>query len=150
MIDPNNPIVRLCAQAIECEQEGKAEAAQQLFLAAWEQSDRPVERAIAAHYVAKYQISLDMVLFWNQTALDHAVSAGNDEARELYPSFYLNLGRAHEDTGSVTDAIRCYEQAQECLQGLPEDGYYRLIRNAAAGGLDRIARLADQSPSGKG
>jgi tetratricopeptide (TPR) repeat protein len=140
VIDHNNPIVKLCGQGMEREQEGEHEEARELFLTAWEQSSLPVERAIAAHYVARYQTSVEMILFWNQTAVNNADSVENDSAKELYPSLYLNLGRSHEDTGSMSDAKRCYERAQQCLDDLPEDGYRKLIQNATAAGLDRITR----------
>jgi hypothetical protein len=149
VIDHNNPIVKLCGQGMEREQEGKGEEARQLFLTAWEESGLPVERAMAAHYVARYQDTVEMTLFWNQTAVNNADAVENDGAKDLYPSLYLNLGRSHEDTGSMSDAKRCYERAQQCLGDLPENGYRKLIQNACAAGLDRITRAKnpDKSPS---
>ncbi|MGW0983925.1 hypothetical protein ACWD33_24265 [Streptomyces xiamenensis] len=46
MMDPENPVVRLCAR-------GMANDDGELFLRAWEVASDDYERCVAAHYVAR-------------------------------------------------------------------------------------------------
>lgn len=141
MIDPQNAVVKLCAQGMQLTQDGDGESAKRLFLEAWQQSNTPFERAIAAHYVAKHQLTSEEIKDWNQKALDNANAVEGDDAKELYPSLYLNLGRSHEDSGSLEEARHCYEQALRLSIHLPDNGYRHLIENSATAGVKRVATI---------
>ncbi|HWD88902.1 MAG TPA: hypothetical protein VG367_12290 [Mucilaginibacter sp.] len=53
--DPENPVVKLCAQGMLLEGEGKHSEAAKLFHKAWADASDDLEKFTAAHYVAKYQ-----------------------------------------------------------------------------------------------
>jgi len=110
-VDPNNPIVRLCVEGMECEGMGRFEDAARLFLSAWNQSADDFERCIAAHYVARHQRNPIETLKWNQQSLDYANAVADERVREFYPSLYLNMGKAHEDLGNREVAKQFYEMA---------------------------------------
>jgi len=101
-IDPQNVVVRYCAEGIQLEQSGQRDEALRLFTLAWDKSTDAFERTIAAHYLARHQTTPEEVLHWNQEALSNADAVGDDRVREFYPSLYLNLGKAHEDLGTRT------------------------------------------------
>ena len=138
-MDPNNPVVRLCVQGIECEGRGQFEHASRLFLEVWNQSMTDFERCIAAHYIARHQTDPLDTLRWNQLALDHATAVSYDTVRELYPSLYLNLGKAHEDLRHSQDARRFYELSAAVLDTLPEGRYGSIVREAVEKALLRVS-----------
>ena len=107
-MDPENPVIKLCVQGMECESSGRLAEAKEFFSTAWLQSKDDFERCIAAHYVARHQTEPVDALIWNQRSLDHAHAIDDDRVREFYPSLYLNAGKAHEDLGNREDAKRFY------------------------------------------
>lgn len=66
LIDPNNNVVRLCAQGMDQEGKGNPEDAGKLFLLAWAEATNDFEKFIAAHYVARHQHSVADKLKWGQ------------------------------------------------------------------------------------
>ena len=137
-MDPNNPVVRLCVQGMECEGQGLFEDASRLFQNAWSQSTTDFERCIAAHYVARHQKEPLDKLIWNQVSLDHAKAAGDGRVREFYPSLYLNMGQVHEDLGNRKDAKRFYEMSASVLDSLPDGRYGSIVRDAVQRALRRV------------
>ena len=129
-MDPNNPIVRLCVQGMECEKGGRFEDAAELFLSAWNQSADDFERCIAAHYVARHQKNPADTLRWNQRSLDHANAVAYERVREFYPSLYLNMGKAHEDLGNREAAEQFYAMAATVVDCLPDGPYGKIVRDA--------------------
>lgn len=55
--DPNNNVVKLCAQGMDMEGKGNLEEASKLFFQAWEEATNDFEKFTAAHYVARHQKS---------------------------------------------------------------------------------------------
>jgi hypothetical protein len=55
VMDPNNAIIRRCAEGMELEMKGQIEEAARLFAVAWDGSSDDFERCIAAQYVARHQ-----------------------------------------------------------------------------------------------
>lgn len=55
MTDPENVVVRLCAQGMQAEAEGRDAQARDLFLQAWEAAEDDYDACIAAHYLARHQ-----------------------------------------------------------------------------------------------
>jgi tetratricopeptide (TPR) repeat protein len=130
MMDPNNPVVKLCVQGMDCERNGDFAAAAQLFRQAWNQATTDFDRCIAAHYVARHQIDPLDELEWNQVALGHAHTVADDQVREFYPSLYLNLGKAYENVGNRDQAKQFYRSAADVLESLPEGPYKDIVRRA--------------------
>jgi hypothetical protein len=137
-MDPNNFIVKLCAQGMEEEGNGKMAEAVRLFDLSWTQSANDFERCIAAHYVARHQASAELKLKWNQQALDCANRITDGSTAEFLPSLYLNLGKSHEDLGSTAEARRLYERAAVNLTSLPAGAYRDFVQEGIARGLQRV------------
>ena len=137
-MNPENPVVKLCVQGMECESKGNFEEASKLFLSAWSQSTDNLERCIAAHYVARHQKGPDEALHWNQRSLDYARAVGDETVSGFFPSLYLNMGKAYEDLRRLDDARRFYAKTEEMLTSLPDNQYGRLIRNAVERALERV------------
>jgi len=137
-MDPNNPVVKLCAQGIEIEMQGRRDEARSLFLQAWELRQDDVDACIAAHYVARHQETPAEALRWNELALTHAISASADSVRSFYPSLYLNLGKSYEDTGNISRARELYEQGDRCIDDVPHGGYGDIVRQGLHNALERV------------
>jgi tetratricopeptide (TPR) repeat protein len=137
-MDPNNPVVKLCAQGIEIEMKGRRDEARSLYLQAWELRQDDVDACIAAHYVARHQETPAEVLRWNELALTHAISASADSVRSFLPSLYLNLGKSYEDLGDTSRARELYEQGERCISDVPDGGYAEVVRQGLDNALQRV------------
>jgi tetratricopeptide (TPR) repeat protein len=139
-MDPNNPVVKLCAQGIEAEMKGRRAEARSLFLHAWELRQDDVDACVAAHYVARHQETPAETLTWNELALTHANNASTDAIRSFYPSLYLNLGKSYEDLGDTSRARELYEQGEQCINDVPDGGYGDVVRQGLHTALQRVRR----------
>jgi hypothetical protein len=139
-MDPNNPVVKLCAQGIDVEMKGHRDEARSLFLQAWELRQDDVDACIAAHYLARHQESPAETLRWNELALTHGMRASADSVRSFFPSLYLNLGKSYEDVGDSSRARELYEQGERCLDGVPGGGYGDVVRQGLRNALQRVGR----------
>jgi tetratricopeptide (TPR) repeat protein len=142
-MDPNNPVVRLCAQGIEIEMKGHRAEARSLFLQAWELRHDDLDACIAAHYLARHQDTPAETLRWNELALTHALGASDDSIRSFYPSLYLNLGKSYEDLGDIARARELYEQGEQCIGDVPEGGYGDIVRQGLLNGLHRVRQAGE-------
>jgi tetratricopeptide (TPR) repeat protein len=140
-VDPDNPVVALCAQGMQAESEGRAADALALFLQAWQARSDDYESCIAAHYVARHQRTPEDILRWNQTSLDHATAVGDERVVGFYPSLYLNLGKCHEDLGDPERAMACYDLAAASSDALPPGPYGDMVRGGIAAGRERLATV---------
>lgn len=137
-MDPNNPVVKLCAQGMQAEAEGDHALALDLFTRAWEARQDDYEACIAAHYLARQQENPTDVLHWNWLALQHAEAVGGEEVRGFYPSLYLNMGWSHEVLGDLEAANRCYELAEARLGDVPDGPYRDVVAGGIAAGKERL------------
>ena len=136
-MDPNNPVVKLCAQGMEEENKGNPEGAARLFQQAWAQSANDFERCISAHYIARHQPTAELALRWNQEALDCA-NRDSGGVPEFLPSLYLNLGKSHEDLGDAEKAGEFYEQAASRITAIPAGAYRDIVQDGINRGLQRV------------
>jgi hypothetical protein len=137
MIDPDNPVVRLCAEGIQAEGQGRHEDAAALYREAWAIHSDDYEACIAAHYLAREQETLEESRKWNQAALDHALLVEEDRIAGFLPSLYLNLGWSHEVLGDPITARACYLEGAAQLVGLPAGAYTDVVRDGIGRGLAR-------------
>jgi hypothetical protein len=144
-MDPNNPVVKLCAAGIGAEMAGRRDEAAKLYQDAWNAKTNDFEACIAAHYVARLQTTPQDVLHWNSEALRLAESANDAEVTQFLPSLYLNLGKSHEDLGNFTDAKRFYLLAEKEAGILPDGDYTETVKRGIRGGLERIASGAESA-----
>lgn len=136
--DPNNPVIKLCAEGMSLEGEGKPEAAASTFHQAWSEASNDFEKFTAAHYVARHQKSIADKLHWDQIALEHALKIEDEGMKGFYPSLYLNLAKCYEDLLDVEQAKAHYQLAQSFCEHLPDDGYGNLIKSGVLNGMRRI------------
>ena len=147
-MDPNNPVVKLCAEGMQAEAQGRNTAALELFTQAWEASQDDYEACMAAHYLARQQTTPQDVLRWNQEALQRAEAVNDERVEGFYPSLYLNMGYSYEVLGKRSEAIRYYQLAAARVEGLPEGSYGDLVRDGVARGLQRMAAIPAEDDRG--
>src|ERR1041385_2987212 len=99
MINPENPIVKLCVAGMQAEAAGDLDGARRQFTEAWEQAGDDFERCIAAHYVARHQATAEERLRWNRQAHGFAEAVGDDRVVDFFPSLLLNLANSYEEMG---------------------------------------------------
>ena len=110
-MDPNNPVIRLCVDGSRAEFEGRITDAQTLYRQAWETAQEDYEACIAAHYVARHQVTPAETLRWNQLALARADAVADERVQGFYGSLYLNLGHSYELVGDQDAAQHYYALA---------------------------------------
>lgn len=136
-IDPDNPVVALCAAGMAIE--GDVDAARKLFDQAWDARSDDYDACIAAHFIARHQQSEADRLHWNRIAVEHAEHVGDERVTSLMASLYLNLADSLRATGDLAAAAQTVARARTHLGDLPQDGY----RNFVELGIGRLeARLA--------
>jgi hypothetical protein len=133
-IDPNNPVVVLCAAGMVIE--GDASAALALFEQAWEARRDDYDASIAAHFLARHQPTVESRLHWNLLAARHAEAVTADRVKELKASLYLNLADAYLASGNSVDAHAAAARASASIDDLPTGGY----RTFVEGGIERLQR----------
>ncbi|HVS91212.1 MAG TPA: hypothetical protein VHE59_04210 [Mucilaginibacter sp.] len=141
LFDPDNPIMKLCAEGMQLEGEGRHSEAAKLFHKAWAEASGDLEKFTAAHYVARHQNSVADKLTWDETALYFALRIKDESVKETLPSLYLNIGKCHEDLHDAGNAMKNYELALEYAQFLPQDGYGNMIRAGIENGIKRVVGL---------
>ena len=139
MFDPNNIVVKLCAQGMEMESRQEPGKARELFQQAWEQAKTDLEKSTAAHYLARQQLSLEDKLSWDMIALEFALKIDNEEIKANFPSLYLNIGKCHEDLNDPILAREFYQKANSFAEYLPSNGYGTMIRHGIENGLQRTS-----------
>lgn len=144
VIDPQNPVVMLCAEGMQAEAKGKPEVARHLFTQALERSTNDYEACIAAHFLARQQENPQDMLFWNQEALRRAGAVGDERVLGFYASLYLNVGFSFENLGNLEEARRYYELAAEKVEDLPEGAYTDIVRKGIDNGRERIAHQGEK------
>ncbi|WP_116125612.1 rRNA adenine methyltransferase [Lewinella sp. IMCC34183] len=138
--DPENEVVKRCAQGMELEGVGEKQQAAALLREAWAMARTDLEKFTAAHYVARNQATIEDKLHWDTTALNHALRIKGDATRSVLPSLYLNVGKGYEDLGDRERARLNYTRAMEHFDSLPDDEYGTLVRNGVVSGLKRVER----------
>lgn len=134
--DPNNKIVKLCAEGMNYE--GELEKARKLFQQAWDEATTDFERFIAAHYVARHQDSVADKLKWDELSLDAALNVADETIKAALPSLYLNIGKCYEDLMNIDKARKQYALAQSFAAYLPNDEYGKMIKSGIQHGLERV------------
>ncbi len=136
--DPNNKIVKLCAQGMEMEEKGNPEEASKHFLQAWNEATNDFEKFTAAHYVARHQKSVADKLKWDETALQLALKINDDTIKGTYPSLYLNIAKCYEDLNDFDNARKNYQIALSFTSLLPDSGYGNMIKGGIMKGIERV------------
>jgi hypothetical protein len=138
VIDPENPVVKLCAEGMQAELRGYDAAALALYVRAWNEASDDFEASIAAHYIARHQDDPNESLRWNEVALARAEAVPDNQAGAFFPSLYLCVGRSHEVLGNAANARQFYEAAEAGLDRLPSDDYGAVVRAGVTAALARF------------
>ena len=138
LFDPNNHVIKLCAQGMNLEGEGKRDEALKLFQMAWNDAINDLEKFTSAHYIARHQKSISDKLKWDEIALNLALNVNDEIIKGLYPSLYLNVGKCYEDLNDIDNARKNYELAHSFIHFLPDDGYGKMIKDGIMNGIARV------------
>jgi tetratricopeptide (TPR) repeat protein len=144
-MDPDNPVVKLCAEGMHAEMSGRNDEAKRLYEQAWAVRESEFDACIAAHYVARQQTSDEEAFRWNKEALARASVAAPDLVKAFYASLYLNMGHSHEKLGDLAEARRFFELAEDRLGDVPDGPYRNVVRGGIANGLARTDNPTSKS-----
>ncbi|HEU5052801.1 MAG TPA: rRNA adenine methyltransferase [Hanamia sp.] len=136
--DPNNDVVKLCAQGMEEEGKGNPVEARRLFVQAWNEATNDFEKFTAAHYVARHQETVNDKLLWDETALHLALKINNDTVKECFPSLYLNIAKCYEDLNDLENAKKNYHLALSFINWLPGNAYGNMVKSGIMKGIERV------------
>lgn len=139
--DPNNKVVKLCADGMQAEAKGKTEDAHSLFQQAWDIAENDFEAFTAAHYLARNQKDPEDALKWNLESLARANKIVDESMNTNYPSLYLNIGKSYEQLKDITEANRNYQLAANFSSFLPPGKYSDMIRTGIASALARTGTV---------
>ena len=120
--NPNNPIVKLCMQAMDLEEKGKAEDASKLFLQAWNQATNDFEKFIAAYYVARHQKNISDKLKWLETDLQLALKINDPSVNGALPGLYSKIAKCYEDLNDHDNAKKNDELANSFTDKPADNG----------------------------
>lgn len=139
--DTNNKIIQLCIKGMEMESSEKPEAAETLFMQAWNEAENEFEKFTAAHYVARHQKSIQDKLKWDEKALEFALKIDDSNIRASYPSLYLNIAKCYEDLKDSANAHKNYRVALSFIDYLPDDGYGQMVKSGIKHGIERVTAI---------
>jgi tetratricopeptide (TPR) repeat protein len=108
---PNNPVVKLCLQAMELEGKGNSEEAKKLFLQAWREATNEFEKFIAAYFIASQQENASRKLHWFETALQLALSINDEQVNAAFPVLYESVAECYEELNNSERARKNRELA---------------------------------------
>jgi tetratricopeptide (TPR) repeat protein len=138
-MDPENPVVKLCAQGMQAEATRRRAEAHECFQRAWAAATDDYEACIAAHYLARHQPTLEDTRHWNQVSLARARAVDDDRVRPFFASLHLNLGKCAEDRGDFVTARTHYQQALDALPYVPEGAYRNVVEQGLRAAFARVA-----------
>ena len=139
--DPENKVVKLCAEGMQLEAEGNIEAAHMRFQEAWDIAENDFEAFTAAHYLARNQKDPSDTLKWNIEALNRANLIPDDDMNGHYPSLYLNVGKSYEALNDIPQANHHYQLAADYSEFLPPGKYGDMIRMGIGTALKRTGTV---------
>ncbi|GCB47591.1 hypothetical protein [Streptomyces sp. NL15-2K] len=134
-MDPDNPVVNLCAQGMRAESEGRNADARDLFERAWQTAADDYEACVAAHYLARHQPTPQQTLHWNQECLNRADLVGDERVSGFHASLHINMAKAYGDLAEPGKAREHFELAAAHVDAVPSGQYGDWMRVAVAEGL---------------
>jgi hypothetical protein len=140
-VDPDNPVVALCAAGMAVD--GDPEQARALFMRAWSIHRDDYEASIAAHFLARHQPTDEETLAWNERALRHAMMVSDGRTTEFLASLYLNVGDSYLAAHRPDDATAAARLARTHLAALPAGGYRDFVEYGIRRLEDRIHSAED-------
>lgn len=142
-MNPENPVVRLCAQGMQAEAEGRDDAAREHFQQAWDLAADDYEACIAAHYLARHQPSAELTLRWNRESLARAERVADERVTGFRTSLHLNLAKSYRDLDQPDRAREHFALAARHIDDVPPGQYADWTRFAIAEGLRPASPAAE-------
>lgn len=106
--NPANPIVKLCVMGMAREEEGKPDAANSLFLQAWQEASHDFEKYIAAYFIARQEQEVAQRLQRFETALQFGLKVNNDSVTGALPALYTHIADCYSKLGDM-DNVHKYQ-----------------------------------------
>lgn len=148
-----NKVMELCVQGMAAEALD-ADEARRLFRQAWDAREDDFDACVAAHYLARHQLTAETRVEWNERALTHADAVRDDRVTSFYPSLYLNLATAYEELVAVDQSYENVRRAREYFaraaasaKDLPPGPYADMVTSGSAGGLRRADAILGSGPT---
>jgi hypothetical protein len=146
-----DPIMARISDALDLFNSGRRSEAREEFAAIWaeiELEGDPFHQCVLSHYMADAQNEPREELAWDRRALaaaDRIAKQRPDTASlsmlSLYPSLHLNLADVLHRLGEASLARAHLQQARQASDGLVDDSYGRMIRDA----IERLAGRISQT-----
>lgn len=108
---PFNPIVKLCIQGMEKEEQNKPDDAKSIFLQAWNEASTDFEKFLSAFYLARQQANISERLKWLETTLEFALKINDNTVKSAFPSLYNKLAKCYDDLNEKTKAKEYFDLA---------------------------------------
>src|SRR5690606_11720264 len=107
----DNPIVKLCLEGMELEEQDQGEKAKSRFMQAWNRATNDFERFMTAHYIARNQENVSDRLQWLQKSLQSALKTDRNVVDPFLPLLYSLIAKCYEALGESEDAKKNQELA---------------------------------------
>lgn len=109
--NPNNPIVRLCLQAMALEAQGQKEQAEKLYEQAWQEGQTEHDQFLAAYYMTRIQTDSVEKLIWLKKAIELAETINDASVKSAFPNLYATLSEIHHALGNEKEEQEAKELA---------------------------------------
>lgn len=103
---PTNPVIKLCLQGMQMEENGRSEEAGALFQRSWQDAEDDFEKYITAYFVARHQSDVPDKLEWYETALQYALKVNDDAVKSAFTTLHTNIALCYEELGAPDNAKR--------------------------------------------
>lgn len=104
-------MVKLCIQAMEIEERDNNQAANKLFLQAWNEATNDFEKYLSAYFLARQQKNIHDKLKWLEDSLQLALKVNNESVQAAFPALYLKIAKCYEELDDSDNAERYFELA---------------------------------------
>ncbi len=120
--NPNNPVVKLCIQGMNLEDQGEHQKASAVFHQAWNEATNDFEKFIAAFYVARHQNTPADKMKWLETAVELALKVNDDAVKAAFASLYLDIAKCSRELGDFEKFKRNEELASSSKYQVADKG----------------------------
>ena len=135
LFDPDNIVVQLCAEGITSRD---LSAKSVLIEKAWKLASNNEEKCLAAHYMGRLKIDLNVRMQWDNEALEFAKQLPAETVAGFLPTLHLMIGKNYEDMGLKLKASEYCQSAYSAAIGLPNDNYGKTTKKKVVSALERL------------
>jgi hypothetical protein len=114
---PNNPVIKLCVQAMGMEDRGESDQALSLFVQAWDEATNDFEKFTAAYYVARHRENVHDKLKWLERSLQFALNLNDVTVQAAFASLYSQIANCYDELDEPGSA----KKAREMIRSFTAD-----------------------------